>query len=113
MEKTTIEARNLYLLNTLFEIHYFDRGYRIVGSPTKKFNWIKLRFIYYLELERKEPERIIEVIENESEIENIKSEFIYQAPNGSLYKKIFWHSKEFNRQNEFIYWINDIKQNKL
>lgn len=111
MEYRYIEAKNVLMLNKLFELHYYDKSWRSTETTIKKWNWRKFRYLYYLLIYRKEPKDIIDIVNNKSEINNILAIFTYTSLNGNQFKREIYYSKPSEKMELYEKFIQDIKNN--
>lgn len=85
-------------------------GWEISKPLYKKFNWKKFHFEYILEIEKEDEKSFIEIINNKDEINNMECTFSRYCLNGDLYKKTFFHDKNFDRTVGYHKWLKEIGQ---
>lgn len=109
MEKEVLRNKNISTLFRIWDIMYAPLGWESVGPIKQIWSWKHLCFVYEIIAKRENPKPIVEVVNNKSEINTHKGRFVIRT-SGILYEKEFWYNpKEFDLNDEFKKWANQIK----
>lgn len=111
METKKVTFRNLDMLERMWSL-YLREGWRVKRPVECKWSWRRLDFVYELIIEREEPVRHSESVENKSEINTHQFIFRYTANNGNEYEKSqYADPNTFVINHEFDKWKTEMEIN--